>query len=245
LTRIWGWSRLHGWLHTLPLQRRVSYLTTVAVALAVAATSLAGYLTLRYSLYAALDDELIDIASSLAVPVAQDIRNLGGLTDRALRAGNVSVAAVRADTSVFYVPDEREHLVLGPDEIAVARLHSGATARTGRATNGQEYRIVAVPISGLENYALVLGRPLQATNNILSSLWLVLIIFGVSGVAIAAAAGATVARSSLRPVRQLSAAVERVTATRELVPIKISANGDIALLAESFNQMLRSLATSR
>ncbi|HEY5822450.1 MAG TPA: HAMP domain-containing sensor histidine kinase [Propionibacteriaceae bacterium] len=238
-------NRVRVWLAAWPLQRRVAYLTTVAVALAVAATSIAGYLTLRYSLYSALDDELVDIASSLAVPVAQDIRNLGGLTERALRAGNVSVAAVRSDKVVFYVPDERQHLIIGDDEYAVARLHRTATARSGVASDGEAYRIVAVPISGLDNYALVLGRPLEATNNILSSLWLVLIIFGASGVMIAAAAGATVARSSLRPVRQLSAAVERVTATNKLVPIAISANGDIALLAESFNQMLRSLASSR
>ncbi|MEW3744805.1 hypothetical protein QOZ75_29455, partial [Pseudomonas aeruginosa] len=91
----------------------------------------------------------------------------------------------------------------------------GATARSGVASDGEEYRIVAVPISGLDNYALVLGRPLQATNDILSSLWVVLIIFGGTGVIVSAAAGATVARSSLRPVRQLSAAVEHVTATKE------------------------------
>ena len=70
------------------LRRLATSLAVLAalVALAVAATSVAGYVTLRYSLYGALDDELTDIASSLAVPVAQDIRNLGGLTDRALRA---------------------------------------------------------------------------------------------------------------------------------------------------------------
>ncbi len=141
-------SRARAWLKSWPLQRRVAWLTTVAVALAVAATSVAGYVTLRYSLYSALDDELIDIASSLAVPVAQDIRNLGGLTERALRAGNISVAAVRADKTVFYVPDEREHLVIGHDEYAVARLHRSATARSGVASDGEEYRIVAVPITG-------------------------------------------------------------------------------------------------
>ncbi|HWH98928.1 MAG TPA: two-component sensor histidine kinase, partial [Propionibacteriaceae bacterium] len=64
-------ARLTEWLHALPLQRRVAYLTAVAVALAVAGTSIAGYLTLRYSLYNALDDELTDVAQSLAVPVAQ------------------------------------------------------------------------------------------------------------------------------------------------------------------------------
>jgi two-component system sensor histidine kinase MprB len=239
-------GRLKAWLRALPLQRRVAYLTTAAVALAVAVTSVAGYVTMRISLYDALDEELVENASSLAaVPVAQDIRTLGGLTERALRVGNVSVAAIRTDGEIFYVPDERDHLVVGAEELAVARLQSGYSARSGVATDGEEYRIVAVPITDLGNYALVLGRPLQPTNEILSSLWLVLIIFGVGGVIIAAVVGAYVARSSLRPVRELSAAVEHVSVTKELTPITIKASGDIAVLAESFNQMLRSLASSQ
>jgi two-component system, OmpR family, sensor histidine kinase MprB len=239
--------RLRAWLRAWPLQRRVAYLTTIAVALAVAVTSVAGYLTLRISLYRALDAEMVQTATSLAaVPVAQDIRTLGGLTERALRAGNVSVAAVRTDGEIFYVPDERDHLVLGHEELAVARLQSGYSARNGVTSGGDAFRIVAVPIPDLGNYALVLGRPLQPTNDILSSLWLVLIIFGVAGVIIAAIAGAYVARSSLRPVRELSAAVEHVTVTKELRPITINAtSGDLAVLAESFNQMLQSLASSR
>jgi two-component system, OmpR family, sensor histidine kinase MprB len=239
--------RLRARLRAWPLQRRVAYLTTIAVALAVAVTSVAGYVTLRISLYRALDAEMVQTATSLAaVPVAQDIRTLGGLTERALRAGNVSVAAVRTDGEIFYVPDERDHLVLGHEELAVARLQSGYSARNGVTSGGDAFRIVAVPIPDLGNYALVLGRPLQPTNDILSSLWLVLIIFGVAGVIIAAIAGAYVARSSLRPVRELSAAVEHVTVTKELRPITINAtSGDLAVLAESFNQMLQSLASSR
>lgn len=237
--------RLRARLSALPLQQRVAYLTTVAVALAVAASSVAGYLTLRASLYNALDDELVDVGTSLSVPVAQDIRNLGGLSERALRAGNITVAAIRADGVRFYVPDERQHLVLGIDELAVARLHLGYTARSGMAENGEAYRIVAVPIPDLPDYALVVGRPLETTNDILGSLGVVLLVFGITGVVVAAMAGATVARSSLRPVRQLSAAVEHVTATKELAPVPISGSGDIALLAKSFNDMLRSLASSR
>ena len=57
----------------MPLQRRVAYLTTVAVALAVAATSVAGYVTLRVSLYRALDAELVTTAAALARgPVVED-----------------------------------------------------------------------------------------------------------------------------------------------------------------------------
>ena len=46
---------------------------------------------------------------------------------------------------------------------------------------------------------------------------------------IAAVVGAYVARSSLRPVRELSAAVEHVSVTKELTPITIRASGDIAV----------------
>jgi two-component system sensor histidine kinase MprB len=112
-------------------------------------------------------------------------------------------------------------------------------------SGGEEFRIVAVPITDLGNYALVLGRPLGPTNDILSSLWLVLIIFGVGGVIIAAVVGAYVARSSLRPVRELSAVRGTRRGHQELTPITINATGDIAVLAESFNEMLQSLASSR
>ena len=75
--------RLRAWLRALPLRRRVAYLTTAAVALAVAVTGVAGYMTLRISLYRALDAEMVQTATSLAVvPVAEDIR-----ADRACLAG--------------------------------------------------------------------------------------------------------------------------------------------------------------
>jgi two-component system, OmpR family, sensor histidine kinase MprB len=237
---------LKSWLRALPLQRRVAFLTTVAVALAVAVTSVAGYVTLRVSLYRALDAELVATATGLARgAAAEDLKTIGNLTERSVRADNLAVAAVRADGSVFFVPDARDRLVLGPQELAIARLRQGYSARSGVTEMGEGFRIVAVPMSELPGYALVLGRTLQPTDDILSSLWLALIIFGVSGVIVAAVVGVTVARSSLRPVRQLSAAVEHVTATKELIPIEIDATGDIAVLAESFNQMLRSLASSR
>src|SRR4029450_11167952 len=122
--------------------------------------------------YRAWAAEMIETATSLAVlPVAQDIRTLGGLTERALRAGNVSVAAIRTDGEVFTVPDERDHLALGARALAVARVQSGSPASCGGTPGGEEFRIVAGPITALGNYALVLGRPLQPTNEILSSLW--------------------------------------------------------------------------
>jgi two-component system sensor histidine kinase MprB len=239
---------LRSWLRRMPLQRRVAYLTTFAVALAVAATSVAGYVTLRVSLYRALDEELVVTAAALARgPVVEDLTTIGNLTGRSARSDDLEVGAVRADGSTYFVPDASDRLVLGPNELAVARLGRGFSARSGVSERGVEYRIVAVPLTEVpgQSFALVVARPLDATNNILSSLWAVLIIFGAAGVIVAAVVGVTVARSSLRPVRQLSAAVEQITATTELRPIEIDASGDLALLAESFNQMLRSLNSSR
>ena len=238
-------TRFRAWLGSLPLQQRVGYLTTTAVALAVALAALAGWTTVRASLYASLDDSLVDVAATLMVPVGQDITNLGGLTERALRSGNVSVAAVRADGQVLYVPDEGQHLVLGPAELATARLHFGHSARTGRTTDGADYRVVAVPLTGLRDYALVVGEPLAGTDDVLDSLLVVVVLFGVAGVVIAAAAGTAVARSSLRPVRRLSAAVEQIAVTKELRPVRVSGAADVVVLARSFNDMVGSLAASR
>ncbi|WP_183342535.1 sensor histidine kinase [Microlunatus antarcticus] len=229
----------------LPLQRRVGYLTTAAVAVAVALASLAGWATVRSSLYSSLDSELVDVATSLSVPAAQDINNLGGLTERSLRAGNISVAAIRSDGTTYYVPDERDHLVLGPDELATARVHFGYSARSGRMSDGERYRIVSVPITNLPGVALVVGRPLAATDAVLGSLLLVVGVIGLLGIAIAAAAGTAVARSSLRPVRQLSDAVEQIAETKELRPVRVSGAADVAVLARSFNDMVGSLAASR
>ena len=173
LLRAWR-VRLREKLRSFPLQRRVALLTSFAVAIAVAVTGMAGYFTLRLALYRSLDSELTEVAEALASPVARNIRNIGGLTEFTLEAGNFSVAVVRADGQVFFVQGEQVHLQVGDEELAVARLHNGVSARSGVATDGRPYRMVAVPLEGLDNYALVLGRPLNVTNDILSSLWIVL-----------------------------------------------------------------------
>jgi two-component system sensor histidine kinase MprB len=239
------WIRFREGLSKAPLQRRVALLTSFAVAVAVAVTGAAGYFTLRLALYRSLDSELTEVAEALAAPVARNIRSIGGLTEFTLEAGNFSVALVRADGQVTFVPGEQVHLVIGDDELALARLHNGVSARSGEDTEGRPYRIVAVPVTGLDNYALVLGRPLTVTNDILSSLWIVLMLFGATGVILAGTAGTAVARSGLRPVRQLTAAVEHVAQTDDLTPIQVTGSGDVARLADSFNRMLASLGSSR
>ncbi|EHM19734.1 two component sensor kinase MprB [Mycobacteroides abscessus subsp. massiliense CCUG 48898 = JCM 15300] len=74
--------------------------------------------------------------------------------------------------------------------------------------------------------------------------WVLLIVGGV-GVAVAAAAGAMVAGTGLRPVARLTDAAERVARTDDLRPIAVTGSDELARLTISFNTMLRALAESR
>jgi two-component system sensor histidine kinase MprB len=236
--------RFRGFLRTFSLQTRVTSLAAVAVALAVAVTGAAAYVTTRVALYQQLDAELVNLATTIATPLGTDPEDLDELSGNALQASNVSAVVVRANGQIYQLPQEQVNLRPGADELSVARLGYGRSVRTQTASNGEPYRVAAVPIPN-SDLALVVGRPLRETNLILSSLWLVLVIFGAAGVVWAAIAGSAVARSGLRPVRRLTAAAEHVAATDDLAPIAFTGNDELSRLADSFNQMLRSLAQSR
>lgn len=228
------------------LQRRVSLLTALAVTMAVAVTGVAGYITTRVSLYAQLDEELTQIASASADTLARDLTSMGGLASTQLSGDNEVLVVLRADGQTQRMPGEREILELGPDELAVARLQQGASARTGQSTDGTAYRMVAVPMQDASGrYALVVARPLAPYWAILNSLVVVMMTFGAIAIVASTAIGSAVARSSLRPVRELSRAVTHVTKTDHLDPVTVYGTDELSQLGRSFNAMLHSLKASR
>ena len=229
-----------------PLQDRLAVLVAAAVASAVAITGVAAWLLTNVAVYNQLDSELIDVAAVTANWVAVDIEGMGGLDTNALKAANVTVMLVRADGRVTSVPGATVTVVPGVEELSVARRQQGSSARTGVASDGEPYRIVAVPLqSSTEKFALVLGRPLEATNNIMGTLAWALALFGVLGVGVSSAIGFVIARAAIRPVHRLSEAVTRVTNTNDLTPITVDGSGELAELGRSFNTMLDTLASSR
>lgn len=243
---------MRAWLTQLlavrerPLRARLAALTAAAVASAVALTGVAAWLITRITIYNQLDNELVDIAAVTANWVAVDIEGMGGLDTNALKAANVTVMLVRSDNRTSTLPGASVTLVPGVQELSVARRQQGWSARTGEASNGQPYRIVAVPLTaGDDSYALVLGRPLEPTNNIMATLGWSLAIFGFLGVGVSSAIGFIIARSAIRPVERLTEAVTRVTDTQELNPIEVDGSGELEELSRSFNTMLRSLQSSR
>ena len=126
----------------------------------------------------------------------------------------------------------------GEPEVAVAQGRQPQSVRTVTA-NGDSYRVVAVPAG--RGLALVLGQSTATVDRVLRTLGLVSLGAGAVGIALAAWAGASIARTGLRPVERLTAAAERVAATGRLEPIEVEGDDEIARLAHAFNAMLTAL----
>ncbi len=221
-------------------------LVAVAVAAAVALTGFAAYLITTVTVYNQLDAELVEVAALTSEWLADDLDSMGGLDTNALQAANVTVLLVRADNRTTSTPGAANVLVPGVDELTIARIQMGYSARSGVSSAGASYRIVAVPLSdGRANFALVLGRPLESTDAILRTLALSLLVFGLLAAVVASAIGYVIARSAILPVQRLAEAVTHVTETDDLTPIEIEGSDELSDVTRSFNAMLRNLANSR
>jgi two-component system, OmpR family, sensor histidine kinase MprB len=103
---------------------------------------------------------------------------------------------------------------------------------------------VTVPISGSET-ALMLAQSLEPQKAMYKRLGFVVLFFGAAGVVAAAFAGWVVAAGGLRPVRRLTASVDRIATTEDLTPLPVEGDDEIARLATSFNRMLSAVSASR
>jgi two-component system, OmpR family, sensor histidine kinase MprB len=220
----------------MSLRTRVTALAAVCVGSAVALVSLAGFFTVRTSLYEQLDTTLLQRADSLRSALAS-AEQLGGIPDLFFSAADIRVGLLDGPTGRGVVGGD---LALGAAELAVAR---GLQARSLRTDQARDLRVAAV--SAGPNTALVVAQGLDTTRTTLSRLGLVFILVGGAGVLLAAAAGTAVAQAGLRPVQRLTEAAERVARTGDLKPIAISGDDELARLTGSFNSMLGALADSQ
>lgn len=228
------------------LQWRLALLTGASVAISVMLVGATTFTVTRWSLLDQLDRELVEVAQTATSSVAADYADMGGLSAGLLVASNGLLAVVGADGTVEQLPGQDRDLPPGNEEIKVARLQVGSSARTIEG-NGVTYRAVAVPMRLNDGtpVAVMFARPMSGLESTLGSLWVVLLIAGGLGVLTATLAALWTARAVLAPVRRLSQAVKSVTQTDELNPIRIYGRDDLGELTQLFNTMLRSLAQSR
>jgi len=234
-----------GWHYRRSLASRVILLTTIAVGLAVLLVSIGAYVTVRKQLQDSLDRQLIDRARSAArydfLEQAADI----DIPAEALGAADVRIVLLRADMFGVVLDEQpQSELRLGAPELEVARGTASQSLRTA-TFGGEKYRVVAVPTVGGEGTALVMVQSLDERDRLLSRLGFVTLAFGGLGVLVAGIAGWAVARNGLRPVRNLTTAVEDIARTEELRPMPIEGDDEVARLSAAFNQMLIALDASR
>jgi two-component system sensor histidine kinase MprB len=227
------------------LAGRVTLLSTLAVAVAIAIVSFGAFMTVRLQTQASLDASLVDRARAVAATVREaevrgtDYRVPGWL----LGASDVRLYLVTAD-GLVYSADRAGSPNFGQPEFDVAAGRRHDVVRT-IAQGGEHYRAVTWPTEGDNGRAIVLVQSLEAQERVLRRLGLVMLLLGGAGVIGAGLAGWAVARSGLRPVRRLTRAAEEIARTEDLQPIEVGGNDEIARLASAFNQMLTALAASR
>ena len=225
---------------------RFARLTAAMTAVAIAALGLVGYWFTRLSYEQQIDTDLFSIAQQTSQPLQDDIIGLGGIDPTVLTATNVLLTLAAANGQQVQVPGAKVNIIIGPPELSVARTQLGFSARNAEASNGQVYRVIAVPL-GIDSarYALVLATPLDSVNALLARLRTLLLVTGAVFVVGAAGLGFVSGRSTVRPVRELADAAAHVTQTGELRPVGAYADNELGDLARSFDTMMASLESSR
>ncbi|NEE41828.1 HAMP domain-containing protein, partial [Streptomyces sp. SID7982] len=222
-------------------------------AVAVAAVAVACWFVTREQLEDQLDDSLRNAKMDNA-PMRDLLSSClsGGQLPAQEFPGQYTVQIVAANGDYCTAPNTTP-VPAQPSDIAVAAGRKADALHTTENDRGEDMRVYTrklppVVSSGQANneLAVSVARPLSEIDAPLSTLAWVLALVGGIGVVGAGAAGLWVARAGLRPVDELTEAVEHVARTEDLtVRIPVDGEDEIARLSNSFNSMAAQLASSR
>jgi two-component system, OmpR family, sensor histidine kinase MprB len=221
---------------SVSLRWRVMLLAMSMVAMVVVLMAVAVYAVVSRALYEDIDSQLQSRARLLI-----ESGSLAADPGKAIEGtaySDVNAMLVIPGRTIFTANQEGETLPVGDPEKDVV---SGKLLMSLRTVNYQ--RVLAVHLSN--GSSLLISKSLAPTGKVLKRLGSILLIVGGLGMAVAAIAGGTVARTGLRPVARLTEAAERVARTDDLRPIPVHGGDELARLTEAFNMMLRALAESR
>ena len=221
---------------SVSLRWRVMLLAMSMVAMVVVLMAVAVYVVVSRALYQDVDNQLQSRAKLLI-----ESGSLAADPGKAIEGtaySDVNAMLVNPGRSIYTANQQGQTLPLGEPEKDVITGHLRMSLRT---INGQ--RVLAYHLNN--GSSLLISKSMEPTGQVLSRLGTILLIVGGLGMAVAAIAGGTVARTGLRPVARLTQAAERVARTDDLRPIPVHGSDELARLTEAFNMMLRALAESR
>lgn len=221
---------------SVSLRWRVMLLAMSMVAMVVVLMSLAVYVVVSRALYQDIDNQLQTRARLLI-----ESGSLAADPGKAIEGtaySDVNAMLVNPGRSIYTANQEGQTLPLGDPEKDVIQ---GTATFSLRTANYQRVLAVHLP----NGSSLLISKTMLPTSKVLNRLGTILLIVGGLGMAVAAIAGGTVARTGLRPVARLTEAAERVARTDDLRPIPVHGSDELARLTHAFNLMLGGLAESR
>jgi two-component system sensor histidine kinase MprB len=125
---------------------------------------------------------------------------------------------------------------------AIAASGTGS-ALSDRTVRGTKLRVLTIGTGA--SGAVLIARPLTEMNRELSRILLLLVVVGVSGIALAAILGALVARVALAPITRFTRRTEALTGNLDLSRrLDVEGRDELARLAGSFNTTLDALERS-
>ena len=221
---------------SVSLRWRVMLLAMSMVAMVVVLMALAVYAVVSRALYDDIDNQL-QIRTRLLIEsglLAVD----PGKAIEGTAYSEVNAMFVMPGRAIYTANQEGQTLPLGEPEKDVIQ---GQLRMSLRTANYQRVLAVHLP----NGNSLLISKSVNPTGKVLKRLGTILLFVGGLGMAVAAIAGGTVARTGLRPVARLTEAAERVARTDDLRPIPVHGSDELARLTQAFNMMLRALAESR
>jgi two-component system sensor histidine kinase MprB len=242
----------------LTLRARLSLLTAVTVAVAVAGCAVASWFVTRDQLYHQLDRTLSTPGPPPGGGPPPPSRNPGGsFVDQTLGScgehsptdpyGQFSrtMQIVRSDGTACPRADSAAIVVTAQD-VQVARGKLDHVFHDGVTTTGVAMRVYTRRVPEKPGIAISVAERLSETEQSLSNLALLLVLVSAVGIMVAGTAGLLVARTGLRPVDRLTDTVEHIARTEDLdTSIPVRGDDEIARLSESFNMMTAALSSSR
>jgi two-component system, OmpR family, sensor histidine kinase MprB len=228
----------------MPLRRRLSIIAAASVGIAILAASVVCYLVVRNQLRGQVDDSL---------RAQQTQVQKFGTVQRAIPGIPASAGGPAPYVQITFANGTYESLQ--------GDLRIPVTKTTEEIANGQHGPTLAdvsignthlrvltfgMNLGSGQAVALQLARPLNSTDNILSSLRLILGLVLLGGVIVAGTLGRIASRRVLRPLKEVERTAQHIAETDDLSDrIHVHADDEVGRLASRFNQMLDRLQGSR
>ncbi|MFD4905671.1 sensor histidine kinase [Kitasatospora purpeofusca] len=254
-------SRLITWYRARSLRSRFALLTAAAVAVAIAASALACWFIVEKQIYGVVRSDLENVREGGPPAQLDDcspnlqnaLKTVQGTAPQPPSGGSAprdTQYVIPGQTPLYCLPPMAAKAIApDPGDTAVLSLRPNQfIIRAGHYTNGEPalVRVSWTKPKALPPTLVMVATSTKAVDESLNRLAFVLGGVALGGIVLAAVAGRLVARSALKPVDQLTDAVEHIARTEEVgSTIAVQGDDEIARLSTSFNSMSTALANSR